>query len=71
MARSFLVPLGLLAAASDPTGTSAGELYYNTTENTVYVYDGSAWSALNTGNMDGGMVDTNFGGTEPIDGGNA
>lgn len=71
MARRYLVPLGLLAATSDPTGQSAGDMYYNTTDNTVYTYDGSTWSSVNSGNLDGGTVDSIFGGTSPIDGGNA
>lgn len=33
----------------------------------------SAWTGNNTvvGNIDGGVADTNFGGTDPIDGGTA
>ena len=44
MTRSFKVPVGLLASASDPTGTTAGETYYNTATNKIRVYNGSAWA---------------------------
>ena len=43
MARNYVVPLGLLSLASDPTGHSAGETYYNTTSNKVRVYNGASW----------------------------
>ena len=43
MARNYVVPLGLLSLASDPTGHSAGETYYNTTSNKVRVYSGASW----------------------------
>ena len=69
MARSFLVPLGLLAASSDPTGLSAGEMYYNTSDNTIYTFDGMAWTSVSSGSLDGGSVDSVFGGVNPIDGG--
>ena len=32
--------------ASDPTGVSAGQIYWNTTDNTFRAYDGSIWSNL-------------------------
>ena len=44
MSRKVLVPLGLLAATSDPTGHNAGDTYYNTVSNKVRVYDGASWS---------------------------
>jgi hypothetical protein len=45
-----LVPLNLLASATAPTGVRAGELYYNTTNSTVYVYTGSAWITTSRAN---------------------
>lgn len=44
MSRKFLTPVGLLASASDPTGTfSAGDTYYNTTTKKVKTYNGTSW----------------------------
>ena len=57
MARSFVVPIGLLATASDPTGHSVGEMYFNTTSNKVKIYTGSVWADVNTDSvnaLDGG-----------------
>ena len=31
---------------SDPSGTTEGEMIYNSTDNTIKVYDGSAWLSL-------------------------
>jgi len=33
-------------SASAPSSPSAGDMYYNTTDNIVYNYDGSAWGAI-------------------------
>ena len=44
MSRKVLVPLGLLAATSDPTGHNAGDSYFNTTTEKVRVYNGTSWS---------------------------
>jgi len=44
MSRKVLVPLGLLAAASDPTGQRAGDSYFNTTSGKIKVYNGASWS---------------------------
>jgi hypothetical protein len=38
---SFRLP----TAASNPTGTAAGQLYYNTADNNIYRYNGSTWVA--------------------------
>ena len=46
MARKFLVPLGLLASSNDPTGHSAGDTYYNTTNKNIKIYDGSVWNSV-------------------------
>jgi len=57
MARSFLVPIGLLSAASDPTGHNVGEMYFNTTSHKVKIYNGSSWVDVNTDSVnaiDGG-----------------
>lgn len=49
MARRFLVPLGLLQRTSDPTGTAAGEIYYNTNTDKLRIYDGAAWADVSSG----------------------
>ena len=43
MARSYVVPLGLLHLTDDPTGHSAGDTYYNTVSSKIRVYDGTNW----------------------------
>ena len=35
--------LGIATGTSDPSGASAGDIYYNTDTNKVRVYDGSSW----------------------------
>ena len=57
MSRRVLVPLGLLAATSDPTGYYVGEMYFNTTSNKVKIYTGATWVDVNTDSvnaLDGG-----------------
>ena len=41
-------PFGLLSAASDPTGTRAGQLYYNSFGQKVKFYDGSTWQDVSS-----------------------
>ena len=60
MSRKFLVSVDLgtnelqnaviqnLAAASEPAGVK-GRIYFDSTNNVIKVYDGSAWKALATG----------------------
>lgn len=47
MSKKSLVPLNVLASASAPTIPTlrAGDVYFNTTDNTLYSYTGSVWSA--------------------------
>ena len=44
MARSYVVPLGLLHLTNDPTGHAAGDTYYNTVSSKIRVYDGTNWN---------------------------
>jgi hypothetical protein len=41
--------LNLGSFASDPTAMGDGSIYYNTTDNSVYLYNGSSWGALGGG----------------------
>ena len=43
MAKKFLTPIGVLAVSSEPSTTVAGSIYYNTSDNKLYTYSGSAW----------------------------
>ena len=57
MARRYLVPIGLLSAASDPAGLLVGEMYFNTALGKVKIYDGATWVDVNTDSvnaLDGG-----------------
>ena len=49
MAKRHLVPIDLYTATSDPTGVSAGEIYFNTSTNKVRQYDGASWSDVASG----------------------
>lgn len=66
MSRKFLAPIGVLARATDPTGTAAGEIYYNTTNGCYKEYDGTSWKNLVAQPTDGVAGGTIFtGDTSP------
>jgi len=44
-------PFGLLSATSDPTGTRAGQLYYNSNNQKVKFYDGSTWQDISSNSI--------------------
>lgn len=46
MSVKRLVPLHAIALESDPVGTRAGELYYNTVDDELKYFDGSSWNAV-------------------------
>lgn len=69
MSKRALVPVNVLASGTQPAGQHAGDLFYNSSDNAVYVYDGANWTPISGGALDGGSVDSNFGGVNPIDGG--
>jgi len=52
--------LQLPTSATDPTGTSSGQIYFNTTDNTLKVYDGSDWSASGGGGGSSGVSTFDF-----------
>jgi len=41
-------PFGLLSATSDPTGTRAGQLYYNSNGQKIKFYDGTKWQDVSS-----------------------
>ena len=46
MSVKRLVPIHALAHATDPNGTTPGEIYYNTTDEEIKYFDGSAWHSV-------------------------
>src|SRR3989338_5741039 len=50
--------------ASDPTAIGSGSLYYNTTNNKVYYYNGTAWTEIATG-AGGGLWQVNSAALSP------
>lgn len=46
MSRPFLTPINLLNGASDPASGTIGDIYFNTTSNTVKVYNGTSWTTI-------------------------
>ena len=54
MSKKALVPVNLLNSAGNPAGPTfqAGDLYYDTTLQSVYVYNGTTW-----GNVAAGISD--------------
>lgn len=44
MARRFITPIGLLARSSNPASGSIGDMYYNSSANKIYAYDGTNWT---------------------------
>jgi len=74
MSRKFVVPIGLLALASDPVGHEAGDAYYSTTLNAIKTFDGTNWTAQSSttlADLDGGSATSNYGGITSINAGTA
>jgi hypothetical protein len=55
MAKQFKTTIAPPALATDPSGTYAGEIYYNTVSGALKIYNGTTWSLL-TGS--GGVAGT-------------
>lgn len=53
MSKNSLVPINLLPSATAPSTPtlSAGDSYFNTGDNSLYVYNGSSWVKQNTGGV--------------------
>jgi hypothetical protein len=58
VAKKFLTPVTPPNLASDPDGGVAGAIYYNTTSNVLKFYNGTAWTAIGTGQGGGGTATT-------------
>jgi hypothetical protein len=53
MSVKRLVPLHAVALASDPSNSRIGDLYYNTSDNALKYYDGTAWNLIGGGAITG------------------
>ena len=47
--KKFLNPINLVNLANDPSSPVEGEIYYNTTSDTVKVYANGAWASIGSG----------------------
>jgi hypothetical protein len=56
VARLFKTPIAPPALNSDPSGTYAGEIYYNTTSGVLKYYNGTTWQTVGTGSGGGGTA---------------
>lgn len=43
MARKFLTPIGIPSGVTNPSTASAGELFYRSDLNAIYLYTGAEW----------------------------
>jgi hypothetical protein len=46
MSKSFLTPIGLFSAATDPSSASIGNVYFNTASNVMRLYFNSQWNSV-------------------------
>lgn len=49
MSKKILSTQQIVNLPSDPATGTSGEIYYNTTDNALKYYDGSAWQAIGGG----------------------
>lgn len=56
--KQFKVPINLVNLASDPGTASEGDIYYNTTSDTVKVYANGAWASIGSGGGGGSASDS-------------
>lgn len=59
MAKQFKTPIAPPALNSDPSGTYAGEIYYNTVSGALKIFNGTTWSLL-TGSGGGSGTSNSF-----------
>ena len=58
MAKQFKTTIAPPALSTDPVGTYAGEIYYNTVSGALKIFNGTTWSLL-TGSSEGGTGTSN------------
>jgi hypothetical protein len=46
MSRKFLTPLRFLTRASDPSSGNEGDAYFNTSDSSIRVHNGSVWVTI-------------------------
>jgi hypothetical protein len=56
--KKFLNPINLVNLASDPSSANEGDVYYNTTTDSVKVYANGSWVPVSAGNPDYITFDT-------------
>jgi hypothetical protein len=44
MAKKFLTPVGLPSGTANPASAAAGELFYRSDINAIYMYTGTEWA---------------------------
>jgi len=49
VSKPFLTPINLVQAATDPVTATAGDMYFNTVDQAVKVYNGTSWNDVGTG----------------------
>jgi hypothetical protein len=59
MAKQFKTTIAPPALSTDPTGTYAGEIYYNTVSGALKIFNGTTWSLL-TGSGGGSGTSNSF-----------
>jgi hypothetical protein len=59
VAKQFKTPIAPPALNSDPSGTYAGEIYYNTVSGALKIFNGTTWSLL-TGSGEGSGTSNSF-----------
>lgn len=76
MSKKALVPINILAVGTQPDGKYAGDVYFDTIEKSLRIFDGSVWIEIAGGatsnptlQIDGGSPGSYYGGTPNVDGG--
>ena len=67
MSKKALVPVNVLASGVQPAGRYAGDLFFKSSESSLYAFTGSTWTPVGAGSIDAGAPDSNYGGITAID----
>lgn len=71
MSKRFLNPLRLVNLPSDPATGSEGDMYWNTVDKVIKIYNGTTWNPAggnpNVMEVDGGSASSTY--METLDGG--